>query len=991
MGARGVRSWRSHVALLLALVIGEAGLMVGLRTPAYADTGWSRQTPTTSPSPRKAGPLAYAKDGMSFLFGGENATSALNDTWVWDGRRGTWTQLATSTSPPAEGWQFGMAYDSVRDVVVLFGVRPNLAVATWELISGDWVQRSSAHQPPNRRGGVSNALVYDPNLRRTILFSGQDQTGAGDTWEWDGQDWTQVSIGSGPARRWDHCMTYDAARRATLVYGGWEDLDGSPNPLRDTWAFDGTTWTRLLPGDPFSSPDPVCSLAYDAKLGLTYGFEYRGGSIRSFVFDGSMWSLLAVANPPTARGPAVYDVEDDTILAFVGDRTGGYVSETWYFNPPPVQGPNRPVVSAVTPNVGTVGTDVTISGSGFTGALVVNFGSGTPLGRCADQPIEPCFTVVDDSTIRAQTPSRPTGAQHTVVANRDGLSQLTAADFFHFEGWYFPPTPPSGTAFDPPAGLTDTFTVIAYESVPIRIDHTAAQSVSCQDIRNPGQPAEVRCTVQHLVAGPELVRFYDATQTGHIPDLLYYAGGHGAYVAMGDSFSSGEGVPPFYTGTDTLLNRCHASTSAYGQLVAAARFGGQVHFMACSGALIKEVYFGKSFQQGLPDTPSQLPALNSDTQLATLSVGGNDMGFADLASTCLAVHSGCQYLLDSGVRAKIVRFGAAGTEPPLSESDRNRDPTDPIFTLDRIYAAIRNRAQAARLIVLGYPRLLINPPPAQCSLLDFPPLGLDHDEMVWINDVVNQLDTTIAMSAARVGAESVVGAVDGFNGHEECTADPWANAVILEHREYSAHPNAAGQLKFSQEILDRFGGGGGGGAGGRASGLSSFDVAAGQAQVSFSIGSSESGLIGTVVSPSGRRIATGAQAPDITDYRGPDVEVISVAKPEAGTWTVEVASADGVRAANVSISAVRVPAYHSPPLASMSPTVSGLAAHLDATASASPDGSITSYEWEFGDGSIGSGVVVDHSYAHAGAYIVKLTVTDDAGKKGFAQRTVNAG
>ena len=52
---------------------------------------------------------------------------------------------------------------------------------------------------------------------------------------------------------------------------------------------------------------------------------------------------------------------------------------------------------------------------------------------------------------------------------------------------------------------------------------------------------------------------------------------------------------------------------------------------------------------------------------------------------------------------------------------------------------------------------------------------------------------------------------------------------------------------------------------------------------------------------------------------------------------------------------------------------------FDASSSYDPDGNITKYEWEFGDGTNGTGIIADHSYSSAGGYVVSLTVTDDSG------------
>jgi trimeric autotransporter adhesin len=69
-----------------------------------------------------------------------------------------------------------------------------------------------------------------------------------------------------------------------------------------------------------------------------------------------------------------------------------------------------------------------------------------------------------------------------------------------------------------------------------------------------------------------------------------------------------------------------------------------------------------------------------------------------------------------------------------------------------------------------------------------------------------------------------------------------------------------------------------------------------------------------------------------------------------------------------------------PPTAEFTWSAIGLEASFDASDSSDPDGTIVSYEWDFGDGSpVGSGVMVDHTYAVGGTYTVKLTVTDDSG------------
>ena len=61
---------------------------------------------------------------------------------------------------------------------------------------------------------------------------------------------------------------------------------------------------------------------------------------------------------------------------------------------------------------------------------------------------------------------------------------------------------------------------------------------------------------------------------------------------------------------------------------------------------------------------------------------------------------------------------------------------------------------------------------------------------------------------------------------------------------------------------------------------------------------------------------------------------------------------------------------------------------FDGRGSSDPDGSITSYSWNFGDGTTGSGATPTHSYSAAGSYTVTLTVTDNGGTTAIDQATV---
>src|SRR6478735_11368323 len=90
-----------------------------------------------------------------------------------------------------------------------------------------------------------------------------------------------------------------------------------------------------------------------------------------------------------------------------------------------------------------------------------------------------------------------------------------------------------------------------------------------------------------------------------------------SYVALGDSYSSGVGTRTYISdGTS-----CQRSVYAYPSLIAASK-GLTLNFRACSGATVADV------------TNTQLSALSASTTQVSISVGGNDAGFADVLTEC---------------------------------------------------------------------------------------------------------------------------------------------------------------------------------------------------------------------------------------------------------------------------------------------------------------------------------------------------------------------
>ncbi|MBM7807383.1 PKD repeat protein [Geodermatophilus bullaregiensis] len=126
---------------------------------------------------------------------------------------------------------------------------------------------------------------------------------------------------------------------------------------------------------------------------------------------------------------------------------------------------------------------------------------------------------------------------------------------------------------------------------------------------------------------------------------------------------------------------------------------------------------------------------------------------------------------------------------------------------------------------------------------------------------------------------------------------------------------------------------------------------------------------------------------DGTTATGPTV---THAYATAGTYTVTLRTTDddgavGTVSRQVTVTA---PPPNQAPTAAFTDAVSGLVVGVDGTGSADRDGTVAAYAWDFGDGATGTGARASHTYATAGTYPVRLTVTDDDGATGTVTRDV---
>ncbi|HMN39575.1 MAG TPA: kelch repeat-containing protein [Phycisphaerales bacterium] len=295
-------------------------VLVGGRGPGetweWNGSVWTQRL-VSPPSPRYQHAMAHdTARGVTVMFGGGNN----GDTWEWNGS--TWTQRLVSGPSPRN--QHAMAYDAARGVTVLFGGFMSGAYngETWEWNGSTWTQRLASG--PSAR--VYHAMTYDAARGVTVLFGGYNQVGGlnGETWEWNGSTWTQRLV-NGPSARAYHAMAYDPARGVTVLFGGRTDLVyfGSND---ETWEWNGSTWTQRLVSGP--SPRYLHAMTYDAARRVTVLF---GGSNdgETWEWNGSMWTQRVVSGPSQRWGHAMaYDPGHGLTVLF-GGNNGVTIGETW--------------------------------------------------------------------------------------------------------------------------------------------------------------------------------------------------------------------------------------------------------------------------------------------------------------------------------------------------------------------------------------------------------------------------------------------------------------------------------------------------------------------------------------------------------------------------------------------------------------------------------------------------------------------------------------
>jgi lysophospholipase L1-like esterase len=255
------------------------------------------------------------------------------------------------------------------------------------------------------------------------------------------------------------------------------------------------------------------------------------------------------------------------------------------------------------------------------------------------------------------------------------------------------------------------------------------------------------------------------------------------YVALGDSYAAGPAIP--VQRTDPI--GCGRSTRNYPALVAEALGLPDYTDVSCSGARTDHM---TAAQQGPlaggGTNPPQFDALRPDTDLVTVTIGGNDFGLSDIFNTCFAL-SGTNPLGDPCRRQAT----AGGTDAYAQRIPAVAPKIAGVLT------GIRQRSPNATVILVGYLRIL--PPAAGC----YPVFPIARGDVPYLDGLEQQLTAMLTDQARKHGA-AFVDSYAGSSDRDVCQPPEvkWVEGTAPTSPAYPVHPNVRGMHAVASRTLD---------------------------------------------------------------------------------------------------------------------------------------------------------------------------------------------
>ncbi|MFI9719772.1 SGNH/GDSL hydrolase family protein [Streptomyces sp. NPDC052396] len=248
------------------------------------------------------------------------------------------------------------------------------------------------------------------------------------------------------------------------------------------------------------------------------------------------------------------------------------------------------------------------------------------------------------------------------------------------------------------------------------------------------------------------------------------------YVALGDSYTSGPGIPE-QSGGD-----CARSSVNYPSLTAKALHQKSFRDVSCSGAKTGDMW------QAQGANGPQLNALGRTTRLVTVGIGGNDVGFGEIIRTCAQLS-----VSDPAGDPCRKQYTAGGTDQ-LTQRINDTAPK-----IAQVLAAIHQRAPKAKVVLVGYPSIM-----PDNGVGCFPAVPMAAGDVAYLRDTEKQLN---AMLQAQAGKAHIRYA-DTYRatvGHDVCQpeATRWIEGAQPSRPAAPFHPNADGEQAMSRPVISQ--------------------------------------------------------------------------------------------------------------------------------------------------------------------------------------------
>jgi lysophospholipase L1-like esterase len=249
------------------------------------------------------------------------------------------------------------------------------------------------------------------------------------------------------------------------------------------------------------------------------------------------------------------------------------------------------------------------------------------------------------------------------------------------------------------------------------------------------------------------------------------------YVSLGDSYTAGPLIPnqigPPYG--------CLRSDHNYPHL-AAGRIGLPLRDPSCSGARTDHMTQPQNVDPDGPNPP-QFNSLDANQTVVSFTIGGNDIGFSEIAQTCITYNpfaTPCQDRYNSGGVDQISQRIAA-TAPKVAA----------------VIQGIRARAPSARIFALNYPAIF-----PETGYGCWPQMPIAYRDVPYLRAKQRELNQMIATQAGANGA-ALVDWYSASIGHDACKSSSvrWVEPLIPGNFAASIHPNLAGMTGGSNVLV----------------------------------------------------------------------------------------------------------------------------------------------------------------------------------------------